>query len=85
MAKVTLPLIAQKLDDMNATLQQHVNEDREQFKRAWSMLQGEDDKPGLKGRVAALEQSERSRTKHIWAIWGTGLAAFGAWVAAKLL
>ena len=63
--RVTLALIGQKLDFV-----------ADAVKRIDTTINGEEDKPGLKGRVTLIEDRESTRRWHFRTIW-TAIAASG--------
>lgn len=52
-----------------------------EIRRLRIAMDGDDSgKPGIKGRVQRLEDTDHSRTWHMRAVWGAVLASFGAWL-----
>ena len=81
--RVTLAVLAEKIDNLSEFLRQHSEEDRRQFEQIQRLLEGPEGQPGLKGRVDRLEVSESRRTRHIYALWGTFASTVAAWIVAK--
>jgi hypothetical protein len=62
--RITLALIGQKLDFMSETV-----------KRIDNTINGDADKPGIKGRVTLLEDREMTRRWHFRTIWAAIVAS----------
>ena len=69
--KMTLTRLGDKLDTILNMLTVHVADDKAQFTEFRTLLLGLEDKPGLKGRLDRLEQTEASRRWHIRLLWST--------------
>ena len=82
--KMTLTRLGDKLDTILNMLTLHVADDKAQFTEFRSLLVGMEDKPGMKGRLDRLEQTEASRRWHIRSLWAAfiagGVALFLKWI-----
>ncbi len=82
--KVTLTRLSDKLDNILNVLTLHVADDKAQFTEFRAVLLGLEDKPGLKGRLDRLEQTESNRRWHIRSLWGAfiagGIALLFKWI-----
>jgi CRISPR/Cas system-associated endonuclease Cas1 len=85
--RITLALVAQKIDQLSAMVEQHVQRDDRQFDAMREALEGLQDRPGLKGRIDRLEQAQASRSwqfRALWtALWGAVLSAVAFGVFGK--
>ena len=81
--RITLAVLAEKIDNLSELVRQHTIDDRQQFEHVWRLLEGPEGQPGLKGRLDRLEVSESKRTRHIYALWGTFASTVAAWIVAK--
>lgn len=78
--RVTLAIINGQLTSLNATLLKHVEDDSKQFGLLRDLIQGQEDKPGIKGRLDRLEQEHASRIWHLRALWAATIGAFLTWL-----
>lgn len=69
MKRVSNEVISQKLDDLTSLVKEHVTKDEHNFSELARAIGGDADKPGIKGRLIALEQVEEGRRWHIRALW----------------
>lgn len=80
--RVTLDVLGSKMDNLIALVESPVESDERRFQSLHQLLEGLDDRPGLKGRLDRLEQAEGRRTWHIRTLWGAvSTGAVGALLA----
>jgi hypothetical protein len=81
--KVNLAVIASELRTLNKTVSEHLSEDRKLFAEIREALDGCDEYPGVRGRLYVIEEQERRRKHHIYAIWAALCAAVAGWFVQK--
>jgi hypothetical protein len=71
--RISNEVIALKLDDLIDIIKEHVKKDESNFAEIAKAIGGDADKPGIKGRLIAMEQIEDGRKWHIRALWTSAL------------
>ena len=79
--RMTLSRLADKLDALLALLTSHAADDKQQFLEFHALLLGQNETPGLKGRLDRLEQTEASRRWHVRALWTAIVGAVVAYLS----
>ena len=78
--RITMGILATKLDGLITLVTEHALDDKTQFQEFRRLLSGQDDAPGMKGRLDRLELAERNRIWHVRAIWVALIGAASAGV-----
>ena len=83
MNKVTLAVIATKVDALTKVVEDHVVKD-EEFQAEWrEAINGCDEYPGIRGRLDRVEQTQRLQKWLSSAITVAGLGGFFTWLNSK--
>lgn len=77
--KLSLALIAQKLDYHNVLLLEHIRKDELFQSQLQEALDGCDQYPGVRGRLDRLEQAEKTRLKHFYIIYTALIGSVLSW------
>jgi hypothetical protein len=81
--RVHLAVIASELTRLRESVTAHLEEDRRLFKEIRESLDGCDEYPGMRGRLFVIEEQEKRRKHHIYAIWAALCAAVAGWFVHK--
>ena len=70
MAKITNILLAQQLAQVSSDLKDHRVEFKNHVLQFNTIINGQDNTPGLKGRIQSLEDHDQSTRWYFRAVWG---------------